>query len=80
MSILSNDPCWTPPELANYLQVKTQTVLRWSRKGIIPPGERFGVKTIRFIPSKYTPEGLAAWREKHPCAPAQGEHPAKARP
>ena len=71
---------WTPQELADYLSVKVQTVLRFARCGIIPPCEKIGGKIIRFSPAKYSPDSLAAWRASHPTPAAEARRGRKTDP
>jgi excisionase family DNA binding protein len=42
------DRCYNTQELAQLLRVHVNTVLRWAKTGILPPGHRFGSTTIRW--------------------------------
>lgn len=55
------DRCYDAHELAGLLRVHVNTILRWAKTGVIPPGRRFGRTTIRWTAGDIAP--LLAARE-----------------
>jgi predicted DNA-binding transcriptional regulator AlpA len=46
---------YNPADLARMLGVKRVTVLNWARRGILPPGRRFGLRVLRWTEADIKP-------------------------
>lgn len=52
------DQCYSPEELAEYLDVPVKTIYQWNHKGTGPKFSRVGVHV------RYRPEHVQAWLDE----------------